>query len=319
VTPCPPADAPTPTTSGPEPDRTAEELEGFRSLVLAGAPNLVRWPWRATRDPWAVLVSEVMLQQTQAARVVEPFGRFLDRFPTPRAAATASPAEVVRAWAGLGYNRRALALRRTAEHLVAEHGGQVPDSLVALERLAGVGPYTARAVLCFAFGQAVGVVDTNVRRVLQRAWLGRALPPARLQAVADRLAPPEHSWEFHQVLMDLGARTCTGRRPACASCPLAGCCRWRAAGCPEPDPGGPRARQSPFAGSNRQGRGRLVAALRSGPIPAGSWAVACGWPGDQDRAAAVVGQLLAEGLAEIGPDGELRLPGDGPGGWAADG
>jgi A/G-specific adenine glycosylase len=278
--------------------------------VLEASARLRPWPWRTTRDPWAVLVSEVMLQQTQAARVVGPYGRFLDRFPTPAACAAASPAEVLRCWAGLGYNRRALALQRAAVRIVDEHGGQVPSDVAALEGLPGVGAYTARAVLCFAFGQPVGVVDTNVRRVLQRAWLGRAVPPRTLQAEADRLVPAERAWDYHQALMDLGAQTCTSRRPRCAACPLAGLCRWRAAGHRGPDPGGGMARQGPFEGSDRQGRGRLVAALRQGPVPAGAWAEAAGWPDEPDRAARIAARLIRDGLAELDAAGSLRLAGD---------
>ncbi len=278
--------------------------------MLEVSARLRAWPWRATRDPWAVLVSEVMLQQTQAPRVVGPYGRFLGRFPTPTACAEASPAEVLRCWAGLGYNRRALALQRAAARIVGEHGGEVPCSLAALEQLPGVGAYTARAVLCFAFGQPVGVVDTNVRRVLQRAWLGRALPPRALQAEADRLVPPERSWAYHQALMDLGARTCTSRRPRCGTCPLAGLCRWRAGGHPEPDPGGGTVRQGPFEGSDRQGRGRLVAALRRGPVPRGAWAEVAGWPDQPDRVASVVAGLVRDGLADLDAAGALHLAGD---------
>jgi A/G-specific adenine glycosylase len=129
--------------------------------------------FRATSDPWAILVSEAMAQQTQAARAAEAWGRFLAEFPTVRALAAASPAAVLRAWRGLGYNRRALALRRAAIAIVEDHGGHVPSDLEALLRLPGVGPYTARAIAALAFGRRVGAVDVNVRRVLNRAVGGR--------------------------------------------------------------------------------------------------------------------------------------------------
>lgn len=257
-----------------------------------------------------MLVSEVMLQQTQASRVVEPWLRFMDRFPTPAACAAEPPASVLRAWSGLGYNRRAVALHRTASVLVDRHGGAVPTSLPDLVALPGVGPYTARAVLAFAFDQDVAVVDTNVRRVLTRAWLGANAPPASLQRHADSLVPTGRGWAFNQALMDLGARVCTSRRPACAACPLADCCRWRTEGYRQPDPGSPPTRQSPFAGSDRQGRGRLVEALRRRPLRASELAAAAGWPADERRAQRVADDLVGEGLAEVAPDGRLRLAGD---------
>ena len=146
-----------------------------------------RLPWRTTRDPWAVLVSETMLVQTQAPRVAARFPEVLDRFPTPAALADATTAEALACWTGLGYNRRALWLQRAARRVVEHHRGAVPDDLDDLMALPGVGPYTARAVLAFAFGRPVGVVDTNVGRVLARAVAGRRLSPAEAQSRADRL------------------------------------------------------------------------------------------------------------------------------------
>jgi A/G-specific adenine glycosylase len=143
-------------------------------------------PWRATRDPWAILVSEVMAQQTGVDRVVGYYHAFLDRFPTAAACAAAPAGDVVRLWAGLGYNRRAINLHRCAATVVERHGGVLPDGLDALLALPGVGPYTARAVLAFAFEQSVGVVDTNVGRVLAR-WEGRSLGRAEAQSMADTL------------------------------------------------------------------------------------------------------------------------------------
>ncbi|MGH9265957.1 MAG: A/G-specific adenine glycosylase, partial [Acidimicrobiales bacterium] len=138
-------------------------------------------PWRRTRDPWAVLVSELMLQQTQVRRVVPRYEAFLDRFPTPAATATAPVADVVRAWAGLGYNRRAVNLHRAAAEVVRGHGGALPATLEKLVALPGVGPYTARAVLAFAFEVDVGVVEVNSARVLARAFAGRALAAGEAQ------------------------------------------------------------------------------------------------------------------------------------------
>jgi len=251
-----------------------------------------------TRDPWAVLVSEMMLQQTQVDRVVPRYHAFLARFPDPAACAAASTGDVIAAWAGLGYNRRAVYLHRAAVAVVERHGGRMPSTLAELSALPGVGPYTARAVLAFAFEQPVGVVDTNAARVLARAAAGRSLGGREAQAMAD-------AWEWNQAMLDLGAAHCTSRA-RCHGCPLlpagtGGGCAWAAAGYPEPDPAvgsaGVSGRQSPFGGSDRQGRGRLVAALRRGPVPMDRVAEAAGWPADAERAARVAARLVAEGLA----------------------
>ncbi len=222
-------------------------------------------PWRYTRDPWAVLVSEVMLQQTQVERVVPRWRSFLERWPTAAACAAEPAAEIVRAWAGLGYNRRALNLHRCARAVVERHAGELPDDLPALLALPGVGPYTARAVLAFAFERDVAVLDVNTRRVLIRAAWGRRVPPRAEQRLADGLVPPGRAWAWNQALLDLGATVCTARRPRCGGCPAAGTCRWRAAGGPDPA-AGLRSRPVPFEGSDRQARGRLLDALREGPV-----------------------------------------------------
>ena len=258
-------------------------------------------PWRRTRDPWPVLVSEVMLQQTQVRRVVPAYRAFVARFPTPAACATAGPAEVVRAWAGLGYNRRALFLHRAATAIVERHGGAVPGDLDALLALPGVGAYTARAVQAFAFEADTGAVDTNVARLLARAVAGRPLRPAEAQGLADRLVPPGGGWWWNQAMLDLGARHCTTQGPDCTGCPWRRQCRWAAAGWADPDPAhrsaGTSRPQGRFDGSDRQGRGRMLAALRQGPVPEASMATVAGWPGQRRRAAVVVDALVAEGFA----------------------
>lgn len=269
-------------------------------------------PWRATRDPWAVLVSETLAQQTQLARVVPAYHRFLAAFPTPGACAGAPLGEVLVAWAGMGYNRRAVHLHRAAGVVVAEHGGSVPDDLDALLALPGVGPYTARAVLAFAFGRDVGVVDTNAGRVLARAVAGAPLGARAAQELVDTMVPVGRGWSFGQSLLDLGATVCTSRDPDCAACPLRRRCRWARAGRPDPDPSrgsaGVSARQSRFAGSDREGRGRLMAALRTGPVPAGQVGVAAGWVDDLERATRVADGLVADGLAARDEAGILVLP-----------
>ena len=269
-------------------------------------------PWRSTRDPWAILVSETLAQQTQLSRVVPAYHRFLASFPTPTACASASLGDVVIAWEGMGYNRRARNLHRAAGVVVAEHGGEVPDDLDALLALPGVGPYTARAVLAFAFERDVGVVDTNAGRVLSRAATGGPLRPAAAQALVDGMVPPGRGWSFGQALLDLGATVCTSRTPDCPACPLRRRCAWARAGRPDPDPArgsaGVSVSQSRFAGSDRQGRGRLVAALRRGPLPADGLAAAAGWPDDPTRAVRIADGLVNEGLAVRDGAGSVRLP-----------
>jgi len=269
-------------------------------------------PWRRTRDPWLVLVSELMLQQTQVMRVVPCFEEFRARFPTPSAAAAAEVAEVVRMWAGLGYNRRAVNLHRAAVQIVDRHEGELPDDLEALLALPGVGPYTARAVLAFAFERDVGVVDTNAARVLARTS-GRRLGPRDVQARADAAVPSGRAWAWNQAMLDLGATVCTSRSPACGACPVAGGCSWWGRGAPEPDPArgsaGTSRGQSPFEGSDRQGRGRLVAALREvGSLAPEHLATAAGWPDDPLRTASAVSSLVRDGLAVEQVDGSLSLP-----------
>jgi A/G-specific adenine glycosylase len=291
------------------------------SVLTALQQGLIGWwaaagrdlPWRATRDPWAVLVSELMLQQTQVSRVRERWPEFLEAFPSPAACAEAPVGDVVRAWAGLGYNRRAVNLHRAACAVVERHGGELPDDLAALLALPGVGPYTARAVLVFAFERDVGLVDTNAGRFVSRAGAGRALAAAEAQALADSLVPEGMAWAWGSAVFDLGALVCRRRVPACSSCPIVAECAWARAGWPEPDPvtgsAGIGGGQSPFAGSDRQARGRLVDALRAGAVPVDRLPAATGWPGDPDRATRVATTLVADGLAAWSPDGSsLHLP-----------
>jgi A/G-specific adenine glycosylase len=256
-------------------------------------------PWRRTRDPWAVLVCEVMAQQTQVARVADRWGRFLERFPTAAACAAAPVAEVLREWHGLGYPRRALALHRCAQEVVEHHGGALPGDLDALLALPGIGPYTARAVAAFAFERDVGVVDTNTARVLAR-WAGERLGPRDVQRRADATVPAGEGWAWNQALLDLGATVCTKRAPRCGDCPVADACGWHVAGRPEPDPAtgthGVSGRQARFEGSDRQGRGRLMAALGQGPVQQRDLATAMGWPADPARAERVAATLVADGL-----------------------
>lgn len=286
----------------------------FAEALLAwGEATLRDLPWRHTRDPWAVLVSETMAQQTQVARVVPSWEAFMADFPTATACADAAVGEIVRRWDGLGYNRRAVNLHRAATVVRDDHGGSLPDTLDGLLALPGVGPYTARAVLSFAFeADGHGVLDTNVARVLARAVEGRSLGRREAQERADGLVPAGRAWLWNQSVMELGAVVCRKRSPQCDACPVAAHCTWRRAGGPDGvDPAdgtaGASTPQSRFEGSDRQGRGRLVSALRSGPVPVEHVAAVTGWDDDPDRARRVADGLAADGLAEY-MDGMLVLP-----------
>lgn len=262
-----------------------------------------------------------MLQQTQVARVVDRYGPFLTRFPTPAAVASSPLADVLDAWAGLGYYRRARDLHRAAAVIVAEHAGRVPATLDELRALPGVGAYTARAVLALAHEQDHGVVDTNVARVLARAFRGAPMTATIVQRLADVLVPPGRGWVHNQTLLDLGATVCTARDPRCGVCPLRSGCAWRragggdraAAGSGAPDDparvtAGTSRPQARFAGSDRQGRGRLLAALRGSRtgIAADALDGVTGW-GDTGRSRRVADGLVADGLAAWSR-GRLRMP-----------
>ncbi len=187
-------------------------------------------PWRKTNDPYAVLVSEIMLQQTQVDRVLPKYQEFLDRFPTLAALAEAPTAEVIRAWAPLGYNMRAVRLQAIARQVMAEYGGKLPDNVEELGKLKGVGRYTAGAIACFAYRLQVATVDTNIRRVLHRIFVGIEQPEApvredALWKLAELVLPPGDAYHWNQALMDLGATVCTATTPACEVCPMQPICR----------------------------------------------------------------------------------------------
>jgi A/G-specific adenine glycosylase len=269
-------------------------------------------PFRATTDPYAILVSEAMAQQTQAARAGEAWTGFIARFPTVEALAAAPLADVLRAWQGLGYNRRALNLWRAAGRIVAEFGAEVPADLAALESLPGIGPYTARAVGAMAFGMPVGAVDTNVRRVLGRIVAGdaRALGPAELQLAADAAVPAGRAGEWTHALMDIGATVCHARSPVCATCPAREWCRYaREAGAEERTGRAARAArttatasretQAPFHTTSRWLRGRILDRLREASN--GDWIALDAPIGDHDLGAVTVAvrALAKDGLLEL--------------------
>lgn len=255
----------------------AEQLSEER--VAAIRAGLLAWfelnrrdlPWRHTRDPYAILVSEVMLQQTQVDRVIPYYERFLERFPTVDALARGATADVITLWSGLGYNRRAVNLQRTAQAVVEQHGARFPRDPAVLSQLPGIGPYTAGAIACFAFEEPVAFLDTNMKRVVHRLVAGPDLPTSLLSAkqlttYAEQLVPPNDAWRWNQALIEFGALQCTARRPACIICPLQAHCaafpviQSVIAGLPA---GTRKKSEAPFAGSNRYYRGRIVDSLRT--------------------------------------------------------
>jgi A/G-specific adenine glycosylase len=210
--------------------KMADDIGAIRAALLAWFAQAGRdLPWRHTRDPYRIMVSEIMLQQTQVDRVIPKYRAFLDLFPTIEALADAPTAEVIRAWAGLGYNRRAVNMQRTARAVLQDYGGQFPRDLADLRKLPGIGPYTAGAIACFAFEQDVGFMDTNIRRVIQRLFVGPeeygTAAEARLLALAQAAVPGGQGWAWNQAIMELGALICTAAAPACWRCPVHHFCR----------------------------------------------------------------------------------------------
>jgi A/G-specific adenine glycosylase len=269
-------------------------------------------PWRAAGYPvWGILVSEIMLQQTQVSRVIPRLAQWLERWPTPSALAAEPPAEAVRAWDRLGYPRRALRLHAAATAIAEQHHDIVPSDLDALLALPGVGDYTARAVAAFAYGARVPVVDTNVRRVLARAVDGQGeagRPSTRRDLAAMEAVLPEDAVAArttNAAVMELGAVVCTARAPRCDECPIAGQCAWRLAGSP-PYLGPRGATQPRFEGSDRQARGRVMSELRASELPVTEEELAIVLPDGEGRRRILAG-LLADGLA-VRAEGGYSLP-----------
>lgn len=271
-------------------------------------------PWRSRETgPWGVLVSEVMLQQTPVVRVLPTYLEWMDRWPTPRALANAPTHEVIRAWGRLGYPRRALRLKEAAAVITEAHGGTVPDDLDALLALPGIGEYTARAVLAFAFRRRVPVVDTNIRRVLSRAVRGidehgPATAADRRELAALLPAEPDRAAATCAALMEVGALVCTATSPDCAHCPLAGSCAWRAAGYPT-GPGRKRPAQ-PWHGTDRKMRGEIMAVLRgaSGPLLRDVLATRTpSYPGNEAQWDRCLAAVIDDGLA-VSTAGGIALP-----------
>ena len=275
-------------------------------------------PWRhADATPWAVLVSEVMLQQTPVVRVLPVFEEWLARWPTPAALATDSAAEAIRRWGRLGYPRRALRLHACAVAIVERHDGDVPSDVEKLLALPGIGTYTAHAVAAFAYDLRVPVVDTNVRRFVARVVqglpdAGAATTTADLRRVEELLpAEPAVAARASAAFMEIGAVLCTAKSPTCARCPFAASCAWRATGTPLP--AGPSRKLQGYAGTERQIRGALMAVLRAAEGPVPRTALDAAWP-EAARRERALRTLLTDGLAEEIAPGVFALPGDGPGG-----
>ena len=294
------------------------------AAVALEVPTVVDWftaakrdlPWRRPgTTAWGVLMSEVMLQQTPVARVAPLWTEWVARWPNPSAMAASGVSEVLRAWGRLGYPRRAVRLHACATAIVTDHSGVVPGDVDTLLSLPGVGAYTARAVLCFAHGRRVPVVDTNVRRVVARAEHGQAEPgpPSTTRDLADvaALLPPDDATAatYSAGLMELGATVCTARSPACGGCPVRRRCAWVAAGSPAHT--GPVAPKQRFAGTDRQVRGLLLAVLRAEHAPVPRPALDVVWPQDPVQRDRALGSLLLDGLVEQTADGRYALAGEG--------
>jgi len=254
------------------------------------------------------MVSEAMLQQTQVSRVIPKYKFFLKKYPTPQECAEAPLSSIIDDWEGLGYNRRAINLHRSAQKIVEMHHGLVPDTLSALLQLPGVGPYTSRAILCFAFEEDVGVVDVNIHRIISRVT-GEKLTPEEMQEKADNFVPEGQGWDWNQALMDLGSDVCKSRSADCENCPLSNYCRWKGEGL---DPSKPKTSttnpKEKFEGSDRQGRGKLVNALRKRKIARSELEEVMGWTGDPERCKRVVAGLIKDGLVERNGKTGYRLP-----------
>ncbi len=285
-------------------------------------PNeLLRWYDRARRDlpwrepsvsAWQIMVSEFMLQQTPVARVLPVWKDWVARWPTPSATAAASAADVLRAWGKLGYPRRAKRLHECATVIARDHNDVVPDDVEILLTLPGVGSYTARAVACFAYRQAVPVVDTNVRRVVARAVHGRAYAGAvstgRDRADVVALLPDDDTApQFSAALMELGATVCSARSPRCGLCPLSRC-SWRDAGYPPATAPGHRVQR--YAGTDRQVRGNLLNVLRTSKSPVTKAELDVAWLSDSTQRERALYSLLADGLVALTADGRFALAGE---------
>jgi A/G-specific adenine glycosylase len=270
-------------------------------------------PWRRRdADPWAVLVSEVMLQQTPVTRVLPVYEAWMQRWPTPSALAADSVGDAVRMWGRLGYPRRARRLWQAACAIDERFDGRLPASEAELLTLPGVGEYTAAAVAAFAFRQRTTVLDTNVRRVLARLVDGAQFaPPAVTQAerqTARGVLPDaaEEAATWSVAVMELGALVCSARQPRCADCPVNHLCRWRALGYPAS--GLPPRRAQRYEGTDRQCRGRILALLRSSDGPVSLDEVRLAWADSAQRERALASLIDDQSVVDQGGEGTVALP-----------
>lgn len=280
-----------------------KQITSFRQKIfLWWPPHRRDLPWRHTRDPYRIMVSEVMLQQTQVLRVIDKYNEFIEAFPTVKDLAQASPAQILRIWKGMGYNRRALYLRSSAQIICDQYNGQIPNNYELLTRLPGLGTYTARAIMVFAYGQEVPLVDTNIRQIITHFFFsnqaqglalmgrkGRALEKD-IEDIARQLIPPGKSWEWHQALMDYGAIAMTN-----IQIPITN-----------------KKKQKPFKDSNRYYRGRIVDRLREGEAQEKEFLEECASAYGKSKKflVGILDGLIKEGLIERTRRGVLRLPGD---------
>jgi A/G-specific adenine glycosylase len=271
------------------------------ALLQWGSSELRDLPWRRESDPWRVLVSEVMLQQTSVVRVLPKFEPFINAFPTPHALSNAPLGEALTLWQGLGYPRRCRNLRDAAISIVEHHAGVVPCRLEELLALPGIGPYTARAVLAFAYRHDVAVVDVNVSRVFSRVC-GTPMRARELQDLADELVPLGMSWEWNQVIMELGGRVCVARSPRCMSCPIHSWCAFARMTLEERavDPAslsaGASKPQARFEGSDRQLRGKVLRIVLDSACAIDDIVMQCDDVTNSERVERIVADLVAEGL-----------------------
>lgn len=285
-----------------------------RKLRAWFAANARELAWRdQTTTPWGVLVSEVMSQQTPVGRVEPRWLEWMRRWPTPKDLAEEKTSEILKAWQGMGYPRRALRLKQAASAIVESHGGEVPRDVESLLALPGVGDYTARAVAAFAYGISTPVVDTNIRRVVSRVVHARFLVSTAKAADRDdvaRFLDPETGAATCLALMELGAIVCTAKNPRCDRCPITNLCGWHKAGCPAPsskEMAQAKKRVQKFTGTDRQVRGLIMKTLAEADQPIAPAAIDVVWPDAAQRARALA-SLIEDGLAEQTECGRIRLP-----------
>ncbi len=308
-------------------------VEVQRSLLSWYAAEHRELPWRVTSDPYAIVVSEIMLQQTQVDRVLPKYQQFLTAFPTLADLAAAPTADVISVWVPLGYNRRAVSLQSIARQVLAEYDGRIPDTIDELLKLKGIGRYTAGAIACFAYRKQVATVDTNIRRVLHRIFLGLEHPEpkandAAMLLLAERVLPDGQAYDWNQGLMDLGATVCTSNNPQCVRCPIQTYCQaYKEMSQLSLFPSGTVLRQmrkvaekkqayesQPFTSSNRYFRGQIVKLLRTFPASARISLMDLGARIKSDFSSEelpwlqrIVDGLVRDGLLDATEDG-VRLP-----------